>query len=107
MIFFFSSLEAEKLRPFFFFPGEDKIIHLLEYALLGLLLMRCLVPWRGGVPAKGLSMFLGTLHGIGDEFHQSFVPGRESDINDILMDFLGAALASLLYEKFRKRSRHA
>jgi len=65
----------------------DKGAHLLAYALLGFLLGRGL----GGLyPA----FFLAALYGLVDEWHQSFVPGREAFGLDLLADFLGAYLGA-------------
>jgi len=38
--------------------------------------------------------------GVTDEWHQSFVPGRDCDVFDWLSDTLGAALAVTLYVKW-------
>ena len=39
-------------------------------------------------------MALASLYGATDEFHQSFVPGRDSDVLDWVADTLGAALGA-------------
>jgi VanZ family protein len=39
---------------------------------------------------------LATLYGAGDEVHQMFTPGRNSDIADALADAVGAAAGGLL-----------
>lgn len=97
LIFFLSSREADEFGEFFFFPGQDKIVHVVEYGILGVLLLRSLAPWENQVNNPGLCVFLGTLYGWSDEYHQSFVPGRESDTLDLLADFTGLALVSLIY----------
>jgi VanZ family protein len=38
--------------------------------------------------------------GASDEFFQSFIPGRQSDIFDVLADVLGGAIAQLVYVTF-------
>jgi len=104
LIFYLSSIEARNLRPYFFFSGEDKILHLIEYAILGFLLMRCMGPWRENPCTRGYCIFFGLIYGISDEFHQAFVPGREASAWDVLADMAGLMLVSLSYEKiFRKR----
>jgi len=40
---------------------------------------------------------IGCLYAFSDEFHQSFVPGRTSEIGDIIADCLGICMAVLLY----------
>lgn len=41
-----------------------------------------------------------SLYGISDEWHQSFVVGRSSDVLDWLADTSGAVLASFLLMRF-------
>ncbi|MGE9271207.1 MAG: VanZ family protein [Verrucomicrobiales bacterium] len=44
-----------------------------------------------------------TLTGVIDEFHQSFVPGRQgNDLYDLTADFLGACAGSLLFLPFQR-----
>ena len=37
------------------------------------------------------------LYAISDEWHQSFVPGRDSSFKDILLDSLGIIIGSVIY----------
>ena len=39
------------------------------------------------------AMIIGTLYGVSDEFHQSFVPGRTASIWDLAADSIGVAIA--------------
>lgn len=75
-----------------------KTAHVVEYAILAVLLWRALRkpqkgqwgPWSHRV---GLMAFaLATLYAITDEFHQSFVPSRQGQFTDVLLDSFGAAL---------------
>jgi len=61
----------------------DKGAHFLAYGLLGFLLGVAFGDFR---PA----LLLAALYGVVDEWHQSFVPGREAFGLDLLADFLGA-----------------
>jgi VanZ family protein len=82
-------------------PGNvsDKAAHSGVYFALGVVMFRALAGgsltgmtfWRGGA-ATLLSM----LYGITDEFHQSFVPGRTSDVFDLVADTVGAAAGVVL-----------
>lgn len=88
--------------------GLDKILHLLEYGPFGLLIARAL---RSYLPAWSLAA-IGTLtvavalaHGIGDEYHQSFVPGRESDLFDAMADLGGGALGGWFFLKMVPKIR--
>ena len=38
--------------------------------------------------------------GASDEYLQSFIPGRQCDIFDLLADMLGGAIAQLVYVTF-------
>jgi VanZ family protein len=72
-------------------PGVDKVLHLVEYGILGLLLAR----GAGGAPALPLALLLivmGTGIGIGDELIQSTVPGREAGAPDVVADVVGVVL---------------
>jgi VanZ family protein len=75
----------------------EKSGHTLEYAVLAVLLVRALDPaqtgrWR----AFGVAVLIAWLYAISDEIHQMFVPGRSADWLDILFDWMGAMVATLL-----------
>ncbi len=59
-----------------------KTFHLIEYAILYLLLY---FPLANKKPA----ILLSYLYALSDEFHQSLVPGREGKIVDTLFDLIG------------------
>ncbi len=46
------------------------------------------------------------LYGIGDEFHQSFIPGRFASAADLVADTLGAVAACLVWF-FWKRKKNS
>ncbi len=46
-----------------------------------------------------------SLYGVYDEWHQSFVQGRTSDVADWIADTTGAAMAIFLFYKLRIRSQ--
>lgn len=74
-------------------PGFDKVVHFCAYGLLATALCRLGRGWRAAVGA----LVATSLFGVTDEWHQSFVPGRSTDLLDWLADTLGAALAVTLY----------
>ncbi|MBN2332036.1 MAG: VanZ family protein [Deltaproteobacteria bacterium] len=82
------------------FSHFDKLLHLLEYAVLGVLGYRF---WRRLLPARSpaflllLAFLLALVYGISDEFHQSLVPGRDSSPMDILADGAGGYLGARIY----------
>ncbi|MBW7994965.1 MAG: VanZ family protein [Candidatus Glassbacteria bacterium] len=74
------------------FRHQDKLIHVFEYGILGLLLARTV--FAAGMPVMRYWYCIGAsvLVGAVDEFHQSFVPGRMMDWHDLLADAGGALL---------------
>jgi VanZ family protein len=78
--------------------GVDKDVHGLLYAGLAVLTMRALAGgWRAPMTLTHavLAIVIATLYGISDEWHQSFVPPRESDWLDVVADAAGASLAAV------------
>lgn len=72
----------------------DKFIHFAVYAVLGILLFRAIMSVTRGsklIVAVIITMILSALVGVGDEFHQVFVPSRAIDREDFLYDMLGAS----------------
>jgi len=74
-----------------------KTAHLVEYAVLAMLLSRGLrhTVWKeanGWSRPVVLGAWLGaTLYAVSDEIHQSYVPGRQGSAWDVLIDSIGAA----------------
>ena len=86
-----SSLPTQSL-----FEGQDKLEHFLAYGLLGVLLSRSLRPMKVETWQRIILIAtLTTLYGISDEYHQSFVPGRDVSALDVLADSVGGFLAAL------------
>jgi VanZ family protein len=97
LIFYLSSQShPERYVPDFVFRKlSDKVLHAIEYALLGFL---CYRAFRHAAGAWGgqygvlLAVAVATLYGVTDEWHQAFVPFREPDRLDVAMDLLGALM---------------
>jgi VanZ family protein len=76
------------------------VVHIIEYAVLALLVARAIFisRWR---PSTGAAIFvtaiLVTLYGISDEIHQAFVPGRNASLWDVLADGMGGVGGVLFY----------
>jgi len=88
-----------KLRaPSLGIPFSDKIFHGTEYLILAMLTLRSFVMLRG-LNGKTILMVLALCgaFGILDEIHQSFVPGRDCNLGDILADSIGSFLGIALY----------
>jgi hypothetical protein len=105
LIFVLSSLSRGVYIPSPF--GVDKVVHFVEYGILGFLLTRLIANARSGLSRKfllGLVVILATLYGISDEVHQAFVPGRNASLWDVLADGLGGMMGAVVHTKFiRKR----
>jgi len=81
-----------------------KSAHIFIYAVLTILVFRGL---RGyGVnflDSLKYSILMATIYGISDEFHQSFTPGRDPKVRDILFDILGSFLGVYIIAKIIPR----
>ena len=99
---FFLSAQPN-LHPPVEFSNSDKTYHLGEYTLLGLLLARALratrPQWRALTVAI-ITVVLGSLWGASDEYHQSFVPGRDCSAWDWCADTMGVLWAQCLRAGF-------
>ena len=94
------------------FPGQDKLFHLIAYAVLGFFAMGSVRPSASGQHTRQqiwLVVLLVMFYGISDEIHQYFVPGRSSEVLDALADALGGLLGVwvmvYLVRVFRRSSR--
>ena len=87
--------------------SHDKTAHVMEYALLGFFIAAAL---RHFFQPKLVllilfTVLLGTLYGISDEIHQSFVPGRTCSGWDVLADFFGSTMGALIYVAYSRLQR--
>ncbi len=76
---------------------SDKHEHFTIYFLLGLTVVRALAGGRlSGVTlaVTVVSILVVSAYGASDEFHQSFVPGRDCDVYDWLADSIGGFAAA-------------
>ena len=103
IIWSLSSLPASNMpeQPFDLF---DKVAHFGVFGFLGFLV------FRAGLFALEMRMrramifaFLScSFYALLDEYHQTYIPGRQADLSDILADVLGIATAvvfgKLMYE---------
>jgi len=86
-------------------PAFTRVIaHFSEYALLATLWAWALWPVLGR-RALYAAATISLLYAISDEIHQSFVPGRDSDPLDVLVDAIGIATALSLIAARRAASR--
>jgi VanZ family protein len=88
----------EQLPSFLLKDVSDKVLHAVEYAVLGGL---CYRAFRWGVNGQVASyallfaIVMASLYGMTDEVHQFFVPFRESSWLDWLADTAGAIVGAL------------
>lgn len=98
LIYFVSSM-SKPPTPDLGFELSDKVVHASAYGLMLLLAARAA---RGILPDRALGIILlvsigfCALYGATDEYHQSFVVGRQSDIFDWVADTTGAILAAIV-----------
>jgi VanZ family protein len=88
----------EQLPSFLLEDISDKVLHAVEYAVLGGLCYRALRWGASGQVASHallLAIVMASLYGVTDEAHQFFVPFRESSWQDWLADTIGAAIGAL------------
>lgn len=105
-------------------PAFTRVIaHFTEYFVLAGLWIWALIPALGGraieesrlngggaplqpsASAIAVGAAIAFLYAISDEWHQSFVPGRDSDPVDVLVDTLGIAAATGLMSARRAALR--
>jgi len=112
LFFLPESLNSVLKRPFLWGVRRDELLwavsHFLAYFVLGFLLLRALADGKAPTPSLALMAFGFTLlYGLSDEVHQIFVVGRGFQWCDVLMDALGAGIATGWYliagRKNRKR----
>jgi VanZ family protein len=105
LIFSLSSLSSfpESVPSFF---GFDKVAHFIEYFFFGCLLYRwfstmdrCRKQWRVLV----ITILIGTCYALSDEWHQSFVPGRDASLWDSMFDSLGVGMGAVTYPLIRRK----
>ena len=90
VIFFFSGVPDLKSGLEYDFILR-KIAHITEYFILVFLLYRA---FKGSFAMDVSRIFiypalLSFLYAVSDEIHQSFVPGRDCSIRDVLIDSIG------------------
>jgi VanZ family protein len=99
VIFFASHQPAVELPYFDFWDiGLKKGGHFLGYALLALLGMRAMLDWKR--PYLVTLVFV-LLYALSDEYHQTFIPGRNGTLVDVLIDMSGALSCLFLLHRWQ------
>ena len=79
----------------------DKLFHFVEFSILGFLIFGSLsFNSKELDQILSLSIKVGILISCLDEYHQSFVDGRDSSLADLVFDFLGVFFGTFLHYRF-------
>lgn len=84
-----------------------KIAHFTIYTLVGFLLMCLMCTYKlKQLDQISTSLIIGVIYASTDEIHQAFIPGRGSQITDVMLDSLGVLtgifISLLVVETIRK-----
>jgi VanZ family protein len=109
LIFYLSSLPhpEENLPKFLFEKIGDKLLHLIEYAVLAILCYRAFRRAAGPRVAQQAVVFAflaASFYGMTDEIHQAFVPLRESSWLDWIADTAGAVTGAVGASRIMERT---
>lgn len=79
--------------------------HLIEFAILGWLVLRALSDGRPITRREMvITLIVATLYGASDEFHQRFTPGRSSELSAVLFDAAGGLIGLWVWRWKMRRS---
>jgi len=103
IVYLSSQSHPSQHLPSFLFGMSDKLLHAMEYGILGILLYRAFHQTTRAVGSIILSIICVVIFGISDEIHQWFVPNRQADTWDLLADTLGATFFILTWAFITKK----
>lgn len=97
VIFYASSLTGEDIPGLF--PFQDVVYHFSIFLALGVLSSRAIKKSWHIRPLKVIiiTLVLGFLYALSDEYHQTFVSGRTQSLADLAVDALGNLSGGILY----------
>ncbi len=81
----------------------DAVFHIFIYMPFGFLLASAIYNTKTSISKGtllGLVLFLSFLYGGSDEVHQSFVPGRNAEMIDLIADTIGGTIGGCVYFLF-------
>lgn len=109
MIFWLSSIHSFPVvkAPF----GFDKVVHTSIFFLLALFCRRAFhfqdrIRWLKDYALFSAFAFV-CFYGISDELHQRYVPGRNSDVYDLVFDIFGGLVFVILFWLYQRRPKRA
>jgi VanZ family protein len=81
--------------------------HMMGYGILAFLLWRAFSRGRGALSWSALvaAFVVSVLYAASDEYHQSFVPGRNGTLVDVGFDAVGALVALLVVGSLGRKGR--
>ena len=83
-------------------------LHILNFSFMGIIMYKTFSPFMKLRQAAGLALVITITIGSIDEFLQRWVPGRSSNLHDVLLcvqaAFLGVALA-WIFDKYSRKGR--
>ena len=82
----------------------DYVLHAIEYAAGGLVAARAFSHLRSPLSGTTALAFC-VVYGVLDEWHQSFVPGRDASFSDVAADAVGALAGIALHALISRRRR--
>jgi VanZ family protein len=103
VIFYFSSIPRP--LPAISIPYFDKFLHLIEYAVFGVLAARAFKSSPREVLYKNfkiLAVLTAVAYGASDEFHQLFVSCRVCDVFDLIADLAGGTIGTIFYGRYHR-----
>jgi VanZ family protein len=77
----------------------DKLAHFIVFGIMGWALTRGMILSKIKYPII-ISIVIGFVFAVSDEWHQSYVPGRDSDVMDVMADLIGLIVSANLYKLF-------
>ena len=92
-----SSFEGDSIPKSHIFT-LDKLLHLIEYFILGVLLF--FIFFFTSKKPEFISLILGIFYSLIDELYQSTVIGRDASALDVLADIIGLILSILFIKLF-------
>ena len=103
IIFYFSSIP--KPLPDISIPYFDKFLHLIEYAVFGILAGRAFKSSTQEALYKNfkiLAVLAAVAYGASDELHQFFVSCRSCDVFDLIADLAGGTIGVIFYGRYHR-----
>ena len=88
-------------------PQLQNLLHVPLFGILQFLWLRAFTKLgRSGWNRTLTCMSISLPYGMVDELHQMFVPGRYASLMDILLNFTGVALGTLMFLVWQKINLH-